>query len=84
MKSRRPAFSEKKLETLQRRTFNYFLKESNPQNGLVLDSTRLMPCSSCYGFCLAAYPVGVERGFERKDAIKRTLTTLHFFFNCCA
>ena len=85
MKSRRPAFSEKKLETLQRRTFDYFLKESNPQNGLVLDSTRPdAPCSiAATGFALAAYPVGVERGFlTRKDAIKRTLTTLRFFFNC--
>jgi hypothetical protein len=36
----RRRFSEKKLETLQRLTFDYFLKETNPRNGLVLDSTR--------------------------------------------
>jgi hypothetical protein len=84
MKSRRPSFSEKKLETLQRLTFDYFLKETNPENGLVLDSTRQdAPCSiTATGFALATYPVGVERGFlTRKDAIKRTLATLRFFFN---
>ncbi|MEA2206899.1 MAG: hypothetical protein QOE77_3675 [Blastocatellia bacterium] len=82
--SRQPSFSVKKLETLQRATFDYFLKETNPQNGLVLDSTRQdAPCSiAATGFALAAYPVGVERGFlTRKDAIKRVLTTLRFFFN---
>jgi hypothetical protein len=84
MMSRQPSFSVKQLETLQRATFDYFLKETNPQNGLVLDSTRQdAPCSiAATGFALAAYPVAVERGFlKRKDAIKRILTTLHFFFN---
>jgi hypothetical protein len=87
MTSRKPrqhSFSEQKLETLQRLTFDYFLKETNPENGLVPDSTRQgAPCSiTPTGFALAAYPVGVERGFiTRRDAIKRTLTTLRFFFN---
>src|SRR6185295_1143402 len=84
MNSRRFSFSDKKLERLQRLTFDYFLKETNPQNGLVLDNTRPdVPCSiAATGFALAAYPVGVERGFlTRKDAIKRVLTTLRFFFN---
>ena len=87
MSSRKPrqhSFSDKKLETLQRLTFDYFLKEANPDNGLVPDSTRQgAPCSIApTGFALAAYPVGVERGFiSRKDAIKRTLTTLRFFWN---
>jgi hypothetical protein len=84
MMSRQPSFSGKKLETLQRVTFNYFLKETNPQNGLVRDNTRPgAPCSiAATGFALAAYPVGVERGFlKRKDAVKRILTTLRFFRN---
>ena len=84
MKPRQPSFSDKKLETLQRLTFDYFLKETNPENGLVPDSTRQgAPCSiTPTGFALAAYPVGVERGFiTRRDAIKRTLTTLRFFWN---
>jgi len=82
MKPRPHSFSDKKLETLQRLTFDYFLKETNPENGLVPDSTRQgSPCSiTATGFALAAYPVGVERGFiTRGDAIKRTLTTLRFF-----
>jgi hypothetical protein len=85
MTSRKPrqlCFSDKKLETLQRLTFDYFLKETNPENGLVPDSTRQgSPCSiTATGFALAAYPIGVERRFiTRGDAIKRTLTTLRFF-----
>ena len=84
MKSRQDSFSDKKLETHQRLTIDYFLKETNPENGLVPDSTRQeAPCSIApTGFALAAYPIGVERGFiTRKDAIKRTLTTLRFFWN---
>jgi hypothetical protein len=84
VKSRPHSFSNKKLATLQRVTFDYFLKETNPENGLVPDSTRQgSPCSIApTGFALAAYPVGVERGFlTRRDAIRRTLTTLRFFHN---
>jgi hypothetical protein len=87
MASRKPrqhSFSDKKLETLQRLTFDYFLKEANPENGLVPDSTRQgSPCSiTATGFALAAYPVGVERGFvTRNVGAKRTLTTLRFFFD---
>jgi hypothetical protein len=84
VKPRQHDFSDKKLEALQRLTFDYFLKETNPQNGLVPDSTRQgAPCSiTATGFALASYPVGVERGFiTRSDAIKRTLTTLRFFWS---
>ncbi len=81
---RQHSFPDQKIETLQRLTFDYFLKETNAENGLVPDSTRAgAPCSIApTGFALAAYPVGVERGFlSRQDAIKRTLTTLRFFWN---
>ena len=84
MKSRQHSFSDEELEELQRLTFDYFLKETNPENGLVPDSTRSgAPCSIApTGFALAAYPVGIERGFiTRDDGIKRTLTTLRFFRN---
>ena len=79
---REGSFSEDELHELQRLTFDYFLKETNPENGLVPDSTRQgSPCSIApTGFALAAYPVGVERGFlTRDDAINRTLTSLRFF-----
>jgi len=81
---RQHSFSDTQLETLQRLTFDYFLKETNAQNGLAPDSTREgSPCSiTATGFALAAYPVGVVRKFvTRNDAIKRTLTTLRFFWN---
>ena len=84
VKSRQEPFSDRELEELQRLTFDYFLKETNPENGLVPDSTRQgAPCSIApTGFALAAYPVGVERGFiTRDDAIRRTLTSLRFFWN---
>jgi hypothetical protein len=63
-------------------TFEYFLKETNPTNGLVPDNTRRDAPSSiaAVGLALACYPVGAERGFiTRTEAIRRTLTTLRFF-----
>ena len=84
VKTKQAPFSDRELEELQRLTFDYFLEETNPENGLVPDSTRQgAPCSIApTGFALAAYPVGVERGFIRRaDAISRTLTSLRFFAN---
>ena len=72
------------LENLQRETFDYFLHETNPANGLVIDRTDAnWPASiAATGFALAAYPVAVERGFmPRSDAVARTLATLRFFWN---
>lgn len=71
------------LEALQRETFSYFLKETNSQNGLVVDKTAAdWPASiAATGLALAVYPVAVERGFiSRADAIQTTLTTLRFFW----
>jgi hypothetical protein len=70
------------IETLQRETFGYFEHEVNPENGLAIDKTApSSPASiAATGFALAAYPVGVERGFISRDAaVRRTLTTLRFF-----
>ena len=67
------------IEALQRETFGYFEHEVNSVNGLVIDKTAEdSPASiAATGFALAAYPVGVERGFiSRTAAVKRTLTTL--------
>jgi hypothetical protein len=72
------------LDCLQRETFEYFLNEANPANGLVADKTRAdWPASiAATGLALAAYPVGVERRFmAREEAVERTLTTLRFFWN---
>jgi len=74
--------SEATLDKLQRDTFGYFLKETNRANGMVPDNTRQGAHASIapIGFALAAYTIGVERGFiTRTEAIQRTLTTLRFF-----
>ena len=83
MSARQP-ISEAGLEALQRHTFNYFVHEANPSNGLIIDKTKAdWPASiAATGLALAAYPVGVERGFwTHSDAVERTLTTLRFFWN---
>jgi hypothetical protein len=77
-----PKISSKVLEALQRATFDYFIHESNPLNGLVVDKTQAgAPASiAAVGLALTSYPVGVERRFiTRDDAIQRTLATLRFF-----
>lgn len=72
------------LHELQRRSFNYFLHEANPVNGLVIDKTAAnWPASiAATGLALASYPVAVERGFmPHHAAVARTLATLRFFWN---
>src|SRR5664279_2436709 len=72
------------MESLQRDAFRYFLQETNPRTGLVLDKTASdWPASiAATGLALAAYPVAVERGFiARTAATKMILTTLRFFQN---
>ena len=51
------------LQKLQRETFGYFLHETNPVNGLVIDKTAPdWPASiAATGLALACYPVSVER-----------------------
>ncbi len=76
-------FVEARLDALQRHAFDYFLHETNSANGLVADSSQPgAPASiAAVGFALAAYPVGVERGWmTRADAIARTLALLRFFW----
>jgi hypothetical protein len=75
---------EAELGTLQRESFSYFEHEVNPVNGLVRDKTaQAWPASiAATGFALAAYPVGVERGYiTRGAAVERSLATLRFFSN---
>lgn len=72
------------LESLQRETFSYFLRETNPHNGLVLDKTAPdWPSSiAATGLALAVYPVAVERRFiTRAAAVETILATLRFFWN---
>ncbi|RWA70270.1 glucoamylase family protein [Mesorhizobium sp.] len=69
------------LSDIQRLSFDYFLKEANPANGLIADrNTAGSPASiAAVGLALSSYPVGVARGFmTRAAAVERTLATLRF------
>ena len=63
--SHRKPIVDAELEKLQHESFNYFLHETNPVNGLVIDKTAAdWPASiAATGLALASYPVAVERGF---------------------
>jgi len=81
---KQPKLPPESLDALQRETFDYFVYEVNPLNGLVVDKTQKgAPASiAAVGLALSAYPVGVERGFmTRAEAVKRILATLRFFHN---
>ena len=72
------------LDTLSRRTFDWFWDTTNPANGLVPDRwpTQSFSSVASIGFALTAYPIGVERGWiTREQARERTLTTLRFLWN---
>ncbi len=82
-KNEKNSAREAELQTLQRDTFAYFLHETNPANGLVIDKPAPnWPASiAATGLALACYPVSVERGFMRRaDAVEKTLATLRFFW----
>jgi hypothetical protein len=67
---------------VQRTAYAYFEFETNHDNGLVLDKDAPhWPASiAATGLALTCYPVAVERSFlTRKEALRRTLTTLRFF-----
>ena len=71
------------LDTLSRRTFDFFWETTNPRNGLTPDRWPTPSFSSvaAVGFALTAYPIGVERGWVTRDAAReRVLATLRFFW----
>jgi hypothetical protein len=73
-----PTSDEEMLDKLERLTFEYFLHEDNPANGLIADKTQKgSPASiAAVGLALSAYPVGIERGFcSRATARQKTLRT---------
>lgn len=75
---------EKKfLDTLQYRTFQYFINEINPENGLVKDrSTSNSPSSiAAVGFAYPIWALGADKGWISRDyAAKLTLNSLKFFY----
>ena len=72
------------LDTLERRTFDWFWERSDPRTGLSPDRWPPNRVSSvaAIGFALTAYPIGIERGYvSRSAAAERTLNTLRFMYN---
>ena len=71
------------LDTLSRRTFDFFWQTTNPRNGLTPDRwpTKSFSSVAAVGFALTAYPIGVEHGWVSRDAAReRVLATLRFFW----
>jgi hypothetical protein len=69
------------IDDIEHRTFNFFWEKVNHANGLMVDRwpTRSFASIAATGFALAAWPVGVERGWiTRGQARDITLCTLHF------
>jgi hypothetical protein len=81
-----PPAQQQRLDDLEHRTFQFFWKSANPDNGLAPDHwprQRGIPyfaSIAAVGFALTAYPIGVERGWiTRAQARTRVLATLRFF-----
>ncbi len=71
------------VDTLERRTFLFFWETADSVTGLTPDRwpTRSFASVAAMGFGLAAYPVGVERGWiTREQGLERTLKTLRFLW----
>jgi hypothetical protein len=69
------------LDALQRATFNYFLKEANPENGLIADSNRPGSRASIavVGVGISIYIAAVKRKIlSRGDAAAKVVTILRF------
>ena len=71
------------LDTLQRRTFDWFWETTPPRTGLTPDRwpTRSFSSIAAVGFALTAYPIGAEHGWvTRAQALERTRATLRFLW----
>ena len=72
------------LLILQAETFEYFIVEMNPENGLIADKTEPgSPASiAAIGLGLSSYIAGVENNLmARENAVKRILTLFNFLKN---
>lgn len=72
------------IAELEEATFGYFVRMTNPENGLVLDSTRVDAPATIAGsgMALTCYAVAAERGYlPRADLARRARTTLEFFWH---
>ncbi len=72
------------LDTLQQRTLRYFVHTMDTATGLAPDRwpSRSPSSVAAVGFALTSYPIAAERKvLSRKDAARRTLTTLRFLLS---
>ncbi len=89
--STRTAQDEEFLEDLERRSFQYFMEQSDPRTGLVLDRAhtdaslhdeqhRNTASIAATGFGLTALCIAAERGWaNREEARERVRSSLRFF-----
>jgi len=78
------AGEEAMLDSIQQKTFQFFLHEHHPEWGIVKDRTASWAPASIAstGFALPSFAVGVERDWiTRDDAARITMNTLDFFVN---
>ena len=78
------AQEEAMLDSIQRKTFLYFLNEHHPEKGIVKDrAASWAPASiASTGFGIPCFAIGVERNYiTRKQAAEITLNILKFFAN---
>jgi len=71
------------IDTVSRRTFDFFWERSPAATGLTPDRWPTPSFSSiaAVGFALTAYPIGAEQGYiSRAAAAERVLTTLRFLY----
>jgi len=72
------------LDSIQYKTFLYFINEINEENGLVKDrSTDYSPASiAATGFAIPVWAIGVENNWiPREKAVKLTLNLFKFLLN---
>ena len=72
------------LDTIQQKTFLYFLNEHHPDWGIVKDrAASLAPASiASTGFAIPSFAIGAERGWiTREEAARITLNMMNFFVN---
>jgi hypothetical protein len=76
-----PLTTEQLLDETERRTFNFFWQTTEPTRGLAPDygPEASQASVAAMGFALTALPIGVERGWVRRDlALARATATLQF------
>src|SRR5687768_18564299 len=72
------------LDTLERRTFNWFWERSDPRTALPPDPwpTKSSSSVAAIGFALTAYPIGIERGYTtRATGADRVPSTQRFRYD---